>query len=347
MNSERTGGEGHSVDDAAGATDGTTASGLPRLWRGVRWRVTGQAQRAMWLYRGVRWRVIGQAQRAMWLYRGVRWRVIGQAQKAMWLYRGVRWRVIGQARRLMWFGRRRRRQLLSAHRKSVWFLRRMRAASARAFRLSPVAAVGGGLTIGQRRDVLAALDHEFAELAHKLELRPVASGWLDFARDRRLRQMLFAKLPRPGAATRQRLEIGLPLTWDREACEAIGNARFLTAAGVGNCNLTAVMRTVLPVLISGRPVALRDPDVGESADWMSTVGALFVDSDAFFTMSEDELARHALSQLRSIVQRCSAVSDATPEPPMAPTVSIVMSTNRPEFVGTAVARDAESARCSP
>lgn len=282
---------------------------------------------------GLRWRVVGVDRKLTWLCRGIRWRVVGVSRKLTWLYRGIRWRVIGRVRKLMWFGRRRRRDLESFTRKLKWRYRRL-GRSVRRFlvpvrshlRGTPIAGTGTEIARRSHRELTAQLTASFRGIAGALELDPPPRRLALFG-DLRVRNALFNRLPRIGSATRQMTRVSFPLTWEREELDALAEGRIVVAdLGSGT---DRVLNGIVATLISGRPVCVAEPNLADAR-----LAPFVADPHALLWLSDDELERFALEQLRSLVR--TRVIDV--ESGERPRVAVTMSTNRPDLVAAAVQR---------
>lgn len=121
--------------------------------------------------------------------------------------------------------------------------------------------------------------------------------------------------------------VSFPLTWGRGELDALAEGRIVIAdlgSGAGR-----VFTGIVAALISGRPVCLAQPDVSDAR-----FAPFSTDPLALLRLSDDELERFALEQLRSLVR--ARVTDV--ELGGRPRVAVTMSTNRPDLVAAAVQR---------
>lgn len=283
-----------------------------------------------WLYVGLRWRIVSRLNRLQWAYRRKRSQAVGSGRKMMWLYRGLRWRVIGRLRKVMWFGRRRRRDARSGWRRVSWRARKLvrlvGQLTGAPLRSTSIAVGQGEVDRKKQREMHANRSRSFRLVADALELEPPARRLAIF-NDWRLRNALFNRLSPIGTATRQVLTVSFPLAWERSELDAVGTARIVVAE-VG-ADADGVLSGVVPILISGRPVCIVERDVDE---WWTAPFVL--DPLELVRLSDDELERCALEQLRVLVRsRLTLIGDSG-----RPRVAITLSTNRPEFVAAAVQR---------
>ena len=224
--------------------------------------------------------------------------------RIQWLYRGIRWRIVGRWRRLYRFSR----FGLSTFRSALVVLRSQ-------------------LALGPTREIFDELDASFAEVLDAAGLNLRAND--RFARLRRLRfrQRLFGQLVGVANATEQVVRLTLPVRWNGRLARRISDARIAELSG-GRIDAESMLWTVLPILVSGRPIA-----ISASADSPEPSGLTACRTADLLTMDEHELAHVAFRQLRALL-----VDPLTSDTDRRPHVSVVMSTNRPDLVGEAVWR---------
>lgn len=250
--------------------------------------------------------------RARWLHRGVRWRVVGRLRKLQWFYRGVRWRVIGRWRKLHWFGRRWRDRTKS----------RFEGAG----RLGLVAVVRSQLVRGATRQVFEDLDGRFDQLLASTGLDLGGPRWARRLLRTRLRRRLFRELDGVAGASEQVARVEIPIRWNRALASRISSARFVELS-TAEPDPDAILWTVMPILVSGRPVA-------SPIQQAASPGRLLEYRSADLRgLDEHGLAKVALEQLRALLVGAPGhVRDARPM------VSVVLSTTRQELVAEAVNR---------
>ncbi len=320
-----------------------------RFRRVIRWRSEDQTRVAIWLYRGARWRVVGRWRKLKWfvrrqrprlvgMYRRARWRVIRQVRQVRrlgWLYRGVRWRVVGRWRKLKWFIRRQRPRLVGMYRRARWLvIGRSRRLVGGARRMTTLARLPVALPssdrdreLASRRDrrlVRAAANERFDTVTSVVA--PAAPGTgPDWRRRRRQARRLFAPLPPVGDGPWQGVRVDPAQAVGGDLPE-LGSGRFVVIEpGLDH----DVVRSLVPAVLSGRPLASGEPErVSVSGDASLTTIREF---DAT-RMNNPQLALAAIRQVRELfgVEGRSRAD--------APRVSVVMSTNRPEYVPHAVAQ---------
>jgi GT2 family glycosyltransferase len=247
---------------------------------------------------------------------------VGNESRTHWLYRGIRWRVVGQGRRLYWLARRFRGRWIAQYRR-VNGTGRFGPSTFR----SAFVVLRAQLALGPTREVFDELEARFADVldAAGLSLGP-ADRFAGFRR-LRFRRRMFARLPGVAHATGQVTQLGLPARWDRHVAAEISDARIVELSD-DHIDPDSMVWTVLPVLVSGRPVAMAASSESAGPSRLPVHRTLDL-----LQMDEHGLARVALEQLRALLVDPLAVDGSR-----RPRVSVVLSTNRPDLVRDAISR---------
>jgi len=275
------------------------------------------------------------------LFRGLRWRALSLLHKLTWAYRGLRWRLIGKIRKGQWFLRRRNRQVVRTYRRVATRLRRLArrcTAVATQFRRRGKRALryrhGSHPNLRNRdlaelgRDANQAFEH-VCQIAGLPTSRSGIRGTLDRSKARR---RLFLPIQPTDTATSQCADLERCNSWSSAVQRKVAEARIIVCQEPTESELSRWLMFIIPILLSGRPIASGQRDDKQSGMTLSLLDPQ-ESVDSLLTRSDIELAHLALAQFRSLF-----VSDLHGRGSLKPRVSVVLSTNRPELVQSAVDR---------
>lgn len=233
-----------------------------------------------------------------------------------WFIQGIRWRVQARYRKGLWWVRREMRHVRRFRRQVTRIVRKtlLQTRSLLALRrsLSPKALLH---TIRTGRDLNGP---ETTEALCRLAIGDAAAKALRPRHHRKLRRLVHRPLDAARNATDLVATLESPTRWKRATRKRISEARLVQLEITEPGGPLDLLRTVLPVLLSGRPIV----DSGNFGRWQSSI-------ESARHLTETERMAVANNQLRSLF-----FSDKDEE--CWPRIGVIMSTNRPEFLGPAI-----------